>query len=314
MKTVLVTGSNGLLGQKLTDLYLQNLEIKLIATGRGINRHLIKNGYIYAEMDITNSKEVQRVVDKWQPKCIIHTAAMTNVDACELDHESCVLQNIDAVRNVVEAAKRVNAHLIHLSTDFIFDGTSGPYKEDAQPNPLSFYGASKLKAEEIVMNGSDNWAIARTVLVYGLVADMSRSNIVLWAKDALENKKQIKVVDDQYRTPTLAEDLAMGCQLLEKHEAMGIFNISGKDYMNIYELVSRVATFFGFEMDNVERTNSNTLNQPAKRPPITGFDISKAIKELEYNPHSFEEGIEIVQKQFENFTKTKATLLPKMNS
>lgn len=306
-KKILVTGSNGLLGQKLTDLYLTIPTVDLIATGRGEDRYPLKQGYMYAELDITNKQQVYEVIEKYIPDCIIHTAAMTNVDACELDHEACVLQNIEAVKNVVDAAKNTNAHLIHLSTDFIFDGKDGPYKEDAKPNPLSFYGDSKLKAEQIVMNGSDNWAIARTVLVYGLVADMSRTNIVLWAKDALENKKPIKVVDDQYRTPTLAEDLAMGCRLLEMHEARGIYNISGKDYMNIYELVSRVAKYFGFEMDNVTRVNSDTLSQPAKRPPVTGFDISKAKKELGYNPHSFEEGIEMVQKQFENFTGIKAT-------
>jgi dTDP-4-dehydrorhamnose reductase len=211
------------------------------------------------------------------------------------------------VRYVVNAANKVNAHLIHLSTDFIFDGTAGPYKEDALPNPLSFYGESKLKAEEIIKENCKNWAMARTVLVYGLVADMSRSNIVLWAKDALENKKAIKVVDDQFRTPTLAEDLALGCSLIEKHNAQGIFNISGKDFMSIYELVERVAKYFNLSMENVEKTNSLTLKQPAKRPPITGFDISKAQNELGYQPHSFEEGIGFVQKQFDKFTQAKAT-------
>lgn len=306
-KKILVTGSNGLLGQKLTDLYLTLPAVELIATARGEDRYPSKQGYTYVELDITNQQQVNEVIETYKPDCVIHTAAMTNVDACELDHEACVLQNIEAVKNVVNGAKKVNAHLIHLSTDFIFDGKAGPYKEDADPNPLSFYGDSKLKAEQIVMNGSDNWAIARTVLVYGLVADMSRTNIVLWAKDALENKKPIKVVDDQYRTPTLAEDLAMGCRLLEMNEAKGVYNISGKDYMNIYELVSRVAKYFGFQMDNVTRVNSDTLSQPARRPPVTGFDISKATRELGYNPHSFEEGIEIVQKQFENFTGLKAT-------
>ncbi len=305
MKTILVTGSNGLLGQKLTDLYISEPDITLITTGRGVDRYPIKQGYTYVELDITDKRRVLEVIEKYQPNCIIHTAAMTNVDACELDHEACVLQNINAVQNIKDAAESVNAHLIHLSTDFIFDGTSGPYLEDAVPNPLSFYGDSKLKAEQIIMQGSDNWAIARTVLVYGLVADMSRSNIVLWAKDALENKKPIKVVDDQYRTPTLAEDLAMGCRLLEKHESKGVYNISGKDYMNIYELVSKVGKYFGHEMENVEIVSSTTLNQPAKRPPLTGFDISKAIKELGYYPHSFEEGIEMVQKQFEKFTGLK---------
>jgi len=309
MKKVLVTGSNGLLGQKLTDLYLKTPEVQLIATGRGPNRYPLKQGFIYVEMDIAKEEEVMKVIEYHTPDCIIHTAAMTNVDACELDHEACVRYNIDSVKYVALAAHKVNAHLIHLSTDFIFDGQAGPYNESGKPNPLSFYGQSKLKAEEIVIEISHNWSIARTVLVYGLVADMSRSNIVLWAKDSLEHKKPIKVVDDQFRTPTLAEDLAMGCRLIEKNEAKGIYNISGKDFLNIYELVNRVALYFNLSMEHVEKVSSNTLNQPAKRPPVTGFDISKAIENLGYDPHSFEEGINIVQEQFNNFTKSSSTKL-----
>lgn len=301
MKRVLVTGSNGLLGQKLTDIYRTVENVELIATGRGTDRYPEKNGYEYVSLDITNAKEVNSIFNTYKPDCVIHTAAMTNVDACELDHDACVLQNIEAVKIVTEAAEAIKAHLIHLSTDFIFDGVDGPYKEDATPNPLSFYGDSKLKGEEIVMVGSSNYAIARTVLVYGLVADMSRTNIVLWAKDALENRKTINVVDDQYRTPTLAEDLAMGCRLIELHKATGIYNISGKDYMNIFELVEQVAAYFKLPMDLVGRVSSLTLNQPAKRPPVSGFIIDKAVKELGYNPHSFAEGIAIIQQQFESF-------------
>jgi len=307
MKKVLVTGSNGLLGQKLTDIYRNQKDIELIATGRGPDRYPQKDGYVYDEMDITDKENVMSIILKYTPDCIIHTAAMTNVDACELDKEGCVAQNIDAVKYVVSAANAVNAHLVHLSTDFIFDGTAGPYIEDGVPNPLSFYGDSKLKGEEIIMKSSKSWAILRTVLVYGLVADMSRSNIVLWARDALKNQKAIKVVDDQFRTPTLAEDLAMGCRLAEMHNAQGVFNISGKDYMSIYDLVERVSTYFGYSMEMVERVSSDTLQQPAKRPPVTGFIIDKAKRELGYNPHSFEEGIKLVQEQYDKFTHTQAT-------
>ena len=307
MKKVLVTGSNGLLGQKLTDIYRNQQDIELIATGRGADRYPQKEGYVYDELDITNEEDVLNKILKHSPDCIIHTAAMTNVDACELDKEGCVSQNIDAVRYVVKAANTIHAHLVHLSTDFIFDGTAGPYTEDGIPNPLSFYGDSKLKGEEIVMQGAEKWAILRTVLVYGLVADMSRTNIVLWARDALKNRKPIKVVDDQFRTPTLAEDLAMGCRLAEKHNARGVFNISGKDYMSIYDLVERVSKYFGFTMDLVERVSSDTLQQPAKRPPVTGFVIDKAKRELGYDPHSFEEGIKLVQEQYDKFTKVQAT-------
>jgi len=300
-KTVLITGSNGLLGQKLTDLYLTNPNIKLIATALGENRHPIKTGYIYQSLDITNRKEVNDVISQWKPDTIINTAAMTNVDVCETDKTGCDRLNVDAIISLVQAANNVNAQLIHISTDFIFDGTSGPYGEEDLAKPLSYYGQSKLKSENIVIEHATKWTILRTVLVYGLVHDMSRSNIVLWAKDALEKKKDIQVVDDQYRTPTLAEDLAMGCFLAEQKEAQGIFNISGKDLMNIYELVERVANRYGLRMDNVTKVKSNTLNQPAKRPPFTGFKLDKAMTHLDYKPHSFEEGMELLEEQLKKY-------------
>jgi dTDP-4-dehydrorhamnose reductase len=131
---------------------------------------------------------------------------------------------------------------------------------------------------------------------------MSRSNIVLWAKSALEKQQPMKVVDDQFRTPTLAEDLAMGCFLAEDQNAQGIYNISGKDFMSIFELVNRVAQFFKLEATGVERSSSSTLNQAAQRPPITGFIIDKAQKELGYAPHSFEEGLALVQSQLLSHT------------
>jgi dTDP-4-dehydrorhamnose reductase len=297
MKKVLITGSNGLLGQKLIDLYLTIHEVELVATARGTNRYPTDTNYTYAELDITDKENVLRVIETYKPDCIIHTAAMTNVDQCETDKEGCNLLNVTAVDYLVEAANAVNAHFIHLSTDFIFDGKDGPYTEDAKAEPLSYYGWSKLKAEEIVIQKAVKWSIARTVLVYGLVADMSRSNIVLWAKGALEKGQPINVVDDQFRTPTLAEDLAMGCRLIEQKAAEGIFNISGKDFMSIMELVQRVADYFKLDKSVINRVSSETLNQPAKRPPITGFDLTKIIHILGYNPHTFEEGIALLMTQ-----------------
>ena len=297
MKKILITGSNGLLGQKLIDLYLENKNIKLVATARGDNRYPVKEGYKYTVLDITSPSQVQDVIKKHKPDCIINTAAMTNVDQCEENKVGAEDLNINAVTNLVKAANHVGAHLIQLSTDFIFDGKAGPYSEDDQPNPLSFYGETKLKAENIVKNQAEKWSIIRTVLVYGLVHDMSRSNIVLWAKNALEKGQPLKIVDDQFRSPTLAEDLAVGCQLVEQKEAEGIYNISGKDQMSIVSLVERVADYFQLDKSTIERVSSSTLNQSAKRPPITGFNLDKSIKELGYNPHSFEEGIGILMKQ-----------------
>ena len=297
MKKVLITGSNGLLGQKLLDLYLTIEDIELIATARGENRYPRKEGYTYTSLDITIEKEVQHVIAQHAPDCIINTAAMTNVDSCETDKEGCNQLNVDAVAYLIAAANTVGAHLIHLSTDFIFDGKKGPYKEDDEANPLSYYGHSKLLAENMVREYCTKWSIARTVLVYCVVNDMSRSNIVLWAKGALEKGQPINVVDDQFRTPTLAEDLAKGCQLIEHKQAEGIYNISGKDQMSILELVQRVANYFDLDASVLRVVSSESLNQPAKRPPLTGFDLTKSRKVLGYEPHSFEQGIGVLMEQ-----------------
>lgn len=294
---ILITGSNGLLGQKLIDLYKNNADNELIATARGEDRYADKNGYVYESLDVTNELEVNQIIAKHRPNVVINTAAMTNVDACESDKEGCDKLNIDAVTYLVNACNQWNIHLIQVSTDFIFDGTHGPLLETEKPNPLSYYGLSKQKGEEVVINQSKSWAILRTVLVYGIVSDMSRSNIVLWAKGALESGKSINVVSDQFRTPTLAEDLAMGCKLAADKKAQGIYNISGSDFMSVFDLVYRVADFWQLDKSLLNISTSEGIKQPAKRPPITGFILDKARKELGYNPHTFEQGLAILKQQ-----------------
>ena len=140
MKTILVTGSNGLLGQKITDLFLHSKDFRLIATSKGKNRHPVTADYIYEELDICNHDQVESVIKKYKPDTVVHTAAMTNVDACENDKELCRALNVDAVQSLVNACQRLDIHLVHLSTDFIFDGEAGPYTEEDEPNPVSFYG------------------------------------------------------------------------------------------------------------------------------------------------------------------------------
>ena len=294
---VLITGSNGLLGQKLVDLYKSNSSVELIATARGADRYPDKSGYTYASLDITQKNEVDEVIDRYKPEVVINTAAMTNVDACESEKEACDALNIHAVEFLVEACNRNQTHLVHVSTDFIFDGTHGPLSEEERPNPLSYYGWSKMRAEEIVQSSAKSWAIARTVLVYGIVSDMSRSNIVLWAKGALESGKSINVVSDQFRTPTLAEDLAQGCALIAAQKASGIFNISGKNFMSVYDLVVQVADFWNLDKSLLHLSSSEGIKQPAKRPPITGFRLDKAMSVLGYNPKSFQEGLKLLDEQ-----------------
>lgn len=296
-KKILITGSNGLLGQKLVSLLANQSDIHLIATARGKNRLPFTEGYEYQEMDITNAEQVAEVIDKIQPNAIIHTAAMTNVDQCEFEKDLCWAMNVKAVEYLVEACEKQDIYFCHLSTDFIFDGKAGPYSEEAQPSPVSYYGWTKYAAEEVVKRSKCRWSIARTVLVYGIVSDMSRSNIILWVKKSLEEGKNIKVVTDQFRTPTLAEDLAKGCWLMTDKEAEGIFHISGKDFLTPYEMAIKTADFFNLDKSLISEADSSNFTQPAKRPPRTGFILDKAISVLGYHPVSFEEGIAVVAEQ-----------------
>jgi len=297
MKTVLTTGSNGLLGQKITEKILAEGRVKLVATSKGANRYPIKSGYEYVEMDILNPEQIRAVIEEYKPDAIIHTAAMTNVDTAEADKALCYKLNVDAVQSLISLCKEMDIQLIHLSTDFVFDGADGPYHEEDAVNPLSHYGESKVLAEKLLKDSNVNWVILRTILVYGITNDMSRSNIVLWAKGALEKALPINVVNDQWRMPTLAEDLAEACILAVEKNARGIYHISGKDYMSIADLVRKVADYWGLDQSIIAEVSSEGLNQSAKRPIRTGFVLDKAMKDLGYNPHSFEEGLKIVDGQ-----------------
>ena len=297
MKKILITGANGLLGQKLVTLLLEEGKTQLIATARGDNRLPVKAGYSFESMDITNLENVNDVINRHRPDVLIHTAAMTNVDQCESEKELCWAQNVTAVEYLVKACERNKTFLLHLSTDFIFDGNAGPYDEEGIANPISFYGWSKLAGEYLVKEAKTKWAIARTVLVYGIAHDMSRSNIILWVKKSLEDGKTINVVSDQWRSPTLAEDLAKGCALIAEKDAEGIYNISGKDLLNPFQMAHLTADYFGLDKSLIKEATAATFSQPAKRPAKTGFNIDKAVNDLGYNPVSFEEGIAILANQ-----------------
>lgn len=304
MQKILITGSNGLLGQKLVYALLKRTDVSIVATSVGENRLLQKSGYVYESLNITSQSEVQAIFEKHLPDVVINTAAMTNVDACETKKEECWSLNVTAVKYMVDALERIKrdynrkTHFIHISTDFIFDGEKGaPYLESDIPNPLSYYALSKWEAEKIVQQSTLDWAIARTIIVYGVVDNMSRSNIVLWAKDALSKGQTINVVDDQFRSPTLAEDLADGCILIADKKAKGIFNLAGPHTFSIWDLVHKVADFWRLDKTLIHPSKSSTLNQAAKRPPYTGLIIEKAIKELGYKPRTFEEGLKVLENQ-----------------
>ena len=294
---ILITGSNGLLGQKLLHKLRQDSSVELIATSKGENRVSEKNGYSYFNVDITHESAVVQIIAAQKPEVVINTAAMTNVDLCEDEKKACDALNVDAVKYLADACEKIDAHLIQISTDFIFDGEDGPYSEEDEPNPLSYYGLSKLKSEQVLEAHSVKWTILRTIIVFGVGENLSKGNIVLWAKGALAKGDPLNIIDDQFRAPTLAEDLADICILAAKKKAFGIFNASGKDIMSIYEIVERIAKHYGNTTENLNKISTATLNQTAGRPPRTGFILDKSRKELGYNPHSFEECLTIIDQQ-----------------
>ena len=182
---ILITGSNGLLGQKIVGQLVRS-NIEFLATSAGGNRNTNCPDSCYRSMDISNAAQVKSVIQFFSPDYVIHTAAITNVDYCEQNPEECYKINVEGTKILFEAIKEKNAHLSLLSTDFVFDGVIGNYVESDEPNPLSIYATSKHEAEKL-LTSSDyiNWSIVRTIIVFGEGENLSRSNIVLWAREAL---------------------------------------------------------------------------------------------------------------------------------
>jgi dTDP-4-dehydrorhamnose reductase len=291
---ILITGSNGLLGQKIVRQLIKR-NIDFLATSKGENRNPDCPAENYRQLDICLSQDIETVFADYQPTHVIHTAALTNVDACELHPELCREINFLASEKLYNACKKIGAHYQLLSTDFIFDGTQGNYKETDAPNPLSKYAESKVDAENTVLNGDfENWSIVRTIIVYGVGHNLSRGNIICWAKDALSKGQEMKIIDDQFRAPTWADDLAWACLRICELEKKGVYHISGPKTFSIYEIVEKVADYYTFSKASLIRTDSSTLNQPAKRPPRTGFDLTKAMNELGYAPKTIEQTLDLI--------------------
>lgn len=289
---ILITGANGLLGQHLVKLLLDTTAHDIIATGKGDPRYIAQNSRLhYYALDITDGMAVHLSFEKLLPDTIVHCAALTQADECELNPIKAWEINVTATRFIVDAAKKINAFLIFISTDFVFDGINGPYKETDTVNPVSYYGSTKVAAEKSVAESGLPYAIARTCLLYGNIFVGTRNNVISWVKENLEQVKKIKVVSDQWRTPTYVEDLAKGILLVAEKRAVGLFHISGKDFLSPYDMAMATAAYLHLDASLIEKVDASVFTQIAKRPVTTGFIIDKAKNELGYEPLSFREGM-----------------------
>jgi dTDP-4-dehydrorhamnose reductase len=294
---ILLTGSNGLLGQKIVSLLADHPNVTLLATARGDNRHPQAEGYQYQSVDLTDAAAIREAVTAFAPTVVINTAAMTQVDACEDERQACDAINVEAVKVLCDVARQQAMRLVHLSTDFVFDGQDGPYRESDLPKPVNYYGESKLRAERLIRQAGLDHAVLRTILLYGVTPAMSRSNIVLWAKQSLEAGKNIRVVNDQHRSPTLAEDLAAATVTAALGEMQGIYHVSGAEYMGVHEIAYAVADYWQLDRGLITEIDSHSLKQRARRPPNTGFVIDKARAELAYQPRELTAGFALLDQQ-----------------
>lgn len=300
---ILVTGANGLLGQRLIKLCVDE-GISVLATSVGESRLYNLDGVQYQSLDITDKDAIHKAVSAYKPDAVVNTAALTHVDVCEDNKEKAYAINVEAVQYLADVCADLDTYLCHISTDFIFDGAQGMYKESDAPNPVNYYGETKLQAEEVLNNHpSVNAAILRTILVYGFVPNLTRTNIILWLNDTLAAGNKVNMVTDQYRMPTYADDLAKACLLACKQQAKGVFNISGPDYISVYDLALMVADVFGHNKDLITPAESVAFSDKAPRPPKTGFNLDKSRTELGYNPLPLKEALQETAKQIAAFAQ-----------
>ena len=288
---ILITGANGFLGYYLVQLLLDNNET-VIATGRGSCRLPFQHmpGFTWAEMDITDPFRIHDVFAEYRPEAVVHAAAWSKPDDCELHQWDAYIANVEGTLNVMLNAAEQGSHFIYVSTDFVFDGERGMYQEEDERKPVNYYGRTKMEAEDAVMEYEGDWSIVRTVLVYGRPV-LARENILSITQKKLLAGEEWRVVDDQVRTPTYVGDLAAGIAAIIRQRATGIYHLSGKEVYTPYQMAVSTAAYLGLDTSLIKKVTAATFTQPAKRPPYTGFVIDKAIKELQYRPISFEEGL-----------------------
>lgn len=305
MKRILITGSNGLLGQKLVELFSHCPGFSLTLASIEEGSVFASTSLPYVQLDLTHKTDVRKVIDEYETEIVINTAAITNVDLCESNRELAWRTNVDAVENLVHACKLTGAQIVHFSTDYVFDGHNGPYAEHDRPNPLSYYGRTKLASENLLAVSDVAHAIVRTMVLYG-VGNGVKLNFALWLLKELSAERQVKVVDDQLGNPTLADDLAYAVMKIVELGRNGLYHIAGHDIVSRYEFAMEFAEVFGFSKKLIVPIKTATLSQPAPRPLKSGLITLKAQTDLGIKPSGVVQGLRIFRNQLDVHLKSAA--------
>jgi dTDP-4-dehydrorhamnose reductase len=294
-KKILVTGANGLLGQKIADIFRRESEHELTLSDLQ-EKAEDSRGYKYIRLDITNKEEIKNAVRQYVPDVIINTAAYTNVDGCETERELSWRINVDGVKNLIIASRINDSRLVHISTDYVFDGKTGYYDENSKPNPKSFYGKGKLAAENALISSGLKYAIVRTMILYGTGKNL-RPNFALWLIDSLGKNIPVNIVIDQYGQPTMIDDLALALLRIVDKNREGIYHVCGSEYLSRFEFASKLADVFALDKRLIVPIRTPELSQPAERPMNSSFITLKAETELGIKPLNVTEGLYLLKHQ-----------------
>jgi dTDP-4-dehydrorhamnose reductase len=294
---ILIAGSNGLLGQKLVETFVKDYQVVGIGRKKSANQEL--SDFQYRPCNITKRKELQQLVDAFKPNFIINAAAYTNVDGCEDEKEDCWNVNASGGENLAHVGRRVGALLVHVSTDYVFDGVQGNYTEESKPNPLGYYGRSKLAGENAIVISGVEYTIVRTMVLYGTAVNI-RPNFAIWLIEKLSKGEPVNVVDDQIGNPTLADDLARAIRKIVELRKTGLYHIVGSESIDRYHFALKLAQVFEFDPNLINPIKTVELKQKAPRPLNSTFNMEKAKRELGVEMKGVEEGLKMLKHQFES--------------
>ena len=301
MEKVLITGANGLLGQKCVEIL--NADYQILGCDIHDNSFIHNIKFQYIPLDLTKRDAVKNTLLSLKPHYIVNTAAYTNVDGSEQHKELCWKTNVEGVQNLVHGANKVGAKIVHISSDYIFDGKNGPYKETDSPNAVGYYGKSKLASENVLHQQSNNeFTILRTMILYGAGINI-RPNFVTWLLAKLKNGERVRIVNDQFGNPTIADDLALSIQRVIHLKKWDIYHVSGSELIDRYNFALKIADVFKLDKALISSLTTNELNQAAPRPLRSGFILDKIKNDLSLETMNIDQSLKLLKKQLK---KTKS--------
>lgn len=290
---ILLIGSNGMLGQRLADFYSSSSDVELLCTSQ--EEKSFNDDVEYKSLDITQKQKVKEIILSFFPDFVINTAAYTNVDKAESERELTWKVNVNGVENIALYSWTIDAHLIHISTDYIFDGKNGPYSESDKPFPINYYGRSKLASENSIRTSGVRFTILRSNVLYG-PAKFGRPDYVKWVIESLSSNKEIRIVTDQFNNPTFIDDICIAINKIIQFKKEGIFNIAGPEILSRLEFTNRIADYFMLDKNLIKPIVTGDLMQPAPRPLKSGLITLKAETQIGYKPTGIKESFAIIKK------------------